>query len=256
MNGDALKRMRQNQPCVGSWLSIGSPVVSELAAMAGLDWLLLDLEHGCGGPTSLFANLQAVRSTDAAVIVRVGGPTPDLISSALDWGADGIMVPHISSADEAENCLQAIHYAPRGHRGFSRSARTYGYGWAAPVAGEELPKPLFLAQIENIEGVENVESIAQVDGVDVLFIGPADLSFELRARKSAYSFEECLSRVVHAARRAGKASGILVRDRNELLPLREQGFTCLAIDSDLGILRAGYQDLQRERERLQVVTFA
>ena len=242
MNSTASARLREKKPHLGTWLSIGSQVIAELAAESGFDWLLFDLEHGCGSEAALFGQLLALRGACAAAIVRIGAPNADLIGRVLDWGADGIMVPHVSTAAEAEACVRAMRYPPHGTRGLSRSVRAYGYGLRPPDA-QSLPTPLLFAQIETIEAVENARAIADVVGVDVLFVGPADLQFDLNARPqfAKRDFTGCLQHVAQAADEAGKSSGILVRDRAELSRLRGIGFTHLAIDTDLGILRAGYQ---------------
>lgn len=231
-------RLREKKLQLGTWLSIGSPVIAELAAECGFDWLLFDLEHGCASEATLFAQLQAIRGTNATAIVRVGAPHADLIARVLDWGADGIMVPHVASAAEAEACVLAAHYPPRGRRGFSRSVRACGYGLRA---SEKVAPPLIFAQIENIEGVENVREIAKVDGIDVLFVGPADLRFDLAARpaQATRDYDACLREVATADR----PCGILLRDPAEMGRLRELGYTHIAFDSDLGILRAGYQNI-------------
>jgi 2-dehydro-3-deoxyglucarate aldolase/4-hydroxy-2-oxoheptanedioate aldolase len=249
MNAANVIRLREKTLHVGSWLSIGSPVIAELAAECRFDWLLFDLEHGCAPEASLFAQLQALRGTGAAAIVRVGAPHADLIGRVLDWGADGIMVPRISSVAEAEACVQAAHYPPRGRRGFARTVRASHYGLRAP---ETATPPLIFAQIETIEGVENARAIARVDGIDVLFIGPADLRFDLEARpaKATRDYDACLSETARAAADAGKESGILIRDVAEIPKLRALGFTKIAIDSDLGILRAGYQRIATEISQL------
>lgn len=226
---------------LGTWLSLGSPIVAELAVECGFEWLLLDLEHGFGSEETLLPQLLAARRSDTAVIVRVGAPHPDLILRVLDRGAAGIMVPHVNSVAEAEAIVQAAHYPPRGRRGYSRSTRAHRYGLdATPPA-----PPVIMAQIESIEGVENAAEIAAVDGVDVLFVGPADLKFDLQARpgRSRPDHAGCLAAVVAAATAHGKAAGILVRELADVEPLRKLGFTVLAVDSDLGILRARYQHL-------------
>ncbi len=245
MNTTLLAGLRESRSHLGTWLSIGSPVIAELAAQSGFDWLLFDLEHGCSSEAALFAQLQAIRGTPAAAIVRVGAPHPDIILRVLDWGAEGIMVPHVSSAAEAEACVQAAHYPPRGRRGFSRSARTYGYGLRPPAAVESLAPPLVIAQIETLEGVELAREIARVDGIDVLFVGPADLTFDLSARrdKATRDYPACLEEVATAAATAGKQCGILIRNTAEVGKFQELGFTHLAIDSDLAILRAAYQGI-------------
>jgi len=235
-------------PLIGTWLSIGSPVIAELAAVSGFDWLLFDLEHGAASDAALMGSLQAIRGTPAKAIVRVGTLHTDLIMRALDWGSAGIMMPHVESATQAQQCLQAIHYSPRGRRGFSRSVRAYDYGLRSPA---DLPPPLFFAQIESMHGVEEASRIAATEGVDVLFVGPSDLAHDLSVRGNSHTlpYEECLQRVVGAAREAGKQPGILVRKMDELPGLTAMGFTHVAIESDLGILRSGYQTmLARARE--------
>jgi len=243
MNIPALTTLKERRFHIGTWLSIGSPVIAELAAECGFEWLLFDLEHGCGSEATLFSNLQAIRHTSAAGIVRVGAPTADLILRVLDWGAEGIMVPHVSSREEALRCVEAVHYAPRGSRGFSRSARTYGYGLRAPKANEPIPGPAIIAQIESVKGVENAAEIAAVEGIDVLFVGPADLNFDLQTGGSSREFSSCLAEVLEAAAQAGKQAGILVRNREDIPQYAAMGFQFVAVDSDLAILRQTYLDL-------------
>ena len=244
MTPSPFPRAPRPEPFIGTWLSLGSPVVAELAALSGFDWLLFDLEHGTGSEATLLANLQAIRGTPALPIVRVGAPHPDLILHALDWGAAGIMVPHIESADQARACLQAMHYPPRGRRGLSRSARAYDYG-LRPT--DSVPPPLLFAQIESLRGIEHADAIAAIDGVDVLFVGPADLTHDLSINGNGHAppFADCLSRVVAAARSAGKHPGILVRDTADLPSLLAHGFTHVALDSDVAILRQRYRQLRQ-----------
>ena len=226
---------------LGTWLSLGSPVIAEIAGLCGFDWLLIDLEHGAAGEATLFPTLQALRGTRSAVIVRVGAPHPDLIQRVLDWGADGIMVPHVDTEDAARAVVRATRFPPRGTRGYSRSIRAldYGIGQAAAPSAD----PLILAQIESAEAVRNAPAIAAVDGIDVLFVGPADLAFDLQASASPTTYAQCLTAVAGAARAAGKQAGILNRNEADTAALRAQGYTIQAIDSDLAILRRRYEDL-------------
>lgn len=238
-------RLRENKVHIGTWLSIGSPVIAELAAESGFDWLLFDLEHGCGTEDALLGQLQAIRGSHAAAVVRVGAPHADLIARVLDRGADGIMVPHVSTVAQAEVCVRGAHYPPRGRRGVARSVRACGYGLRPNESTEALVPPLIVAQIETAEGVENARAIAQVDGIDVLFVGPADLQFDLNAHpeQAVRDYQGCLAEVAAAASNAGKQCGILVRNPEETGKFHKLGFTLLAVDSDLAILRKGYQAL-------------
>ncbi len=235
---------------IGIWLSIGSPVIAELAALSGFDWVLLDLEHGCAAEAGLPEQLRALRGSGTKGIVRVGAPHADLVARILDWGADGIMVPHVNSVAEAEAVVRAAYYPPRGRRGLSRTVRTHDYGLRTP---DSTPAPLLMAQIETLDAVDASVGIAGVEGIDVLFVGPADLKHDLKHRplQAAIEFEECLNRVVAAARGAGKAAGILVRDPSELPQRVSQGLVHLAVQSDLALLRDAFQAMiQTTRKHL------
>lgn len=223
---------------LGAWLSIGSPVIAELAAACGYDWALFDLEHGCESEASLPNQLRAIRGSAMKSIVRVGAPHPDLIARVLDWGAHGIMVPHVNTVVEAEIIVRTAHYSPRGHRGFSRTVRAYDYG-INPLT-EQPPAPIILAQIETVQGVENAQSIAAVEGIDALFVGPADLGHDMKARSCTWDYEETLQRVAQVAQEQGKEAGILIRKSADMEKMRALGYTWLAIDSDLSLLREGF----------------
>lgn len=228
----------ENQLSLGTWLSIGSPVIAELAALSGFDWVLFDLEHGCVSESSLCDQLRALRGTPAKGIVRVAAPAPDQIARVLDWGADGIMVPRVESAAEAASVVRFACHVPLGQRGFSRTVRATDYGLK-----NHPDKPVIMVQIESRAGVSEAANIAAMEGVDVLFVGPADLRRDLEHSPSGESrkYEDCLDQVLAAARSSAKAAGILLRDPAELAALSARGFTLIAVDSDLSILRKAYQ---------------
>jgi len=228
---------------LGTWLSLGSPTIAELAAESGFDWLLFDLEHGCATDAAIMDQLRSLRGTSAKAIVRVGAPHIDLIGRVLDWGADGIMVPRVCTVEDAERIIQAAHYAPRGRRGVARTVRAAGYGRRLPDQ-QNMPKPLILAQIETVEAVDNAGRIAAVDGIDVLFVGPADLGYDLLAQRSNRTYSDCVSAVAKAAAAAGKRCGILLRRTDDIVPMRELGLSWIAVDSDIGILREKYTRLR------------
>jgi 2-keto-3-deoxy-L-rhamnonate aldolase RhmA len=234
----------KHETSIGTWLSVGSPVVAEVAALCGFDWVLLDLEHGSAPEAAIPDQLRALRGSLTKGIVRVGAPHPDLIARVLDWGANGIMVPHVNTVAEAEAVVRAAHYPPRGRRGFSRTVRAQDYGLRSP---EATPAPLLLAQIETLDAVHAADAIAGVAGIDVLFVGPADLQHDLRYRPATDTadFEDCLARVVAAAHSAGKRAGTLVRDISELPRRLDQGFKQLAVQSDLALLRDAFSGILR-----------
>lgn len=223
---------------LGTWLQTGSSVVAELADLSGFDWLLIDLEHGCGTEANVLPQIQAIRR--AAAIVRVGAPHPELIARALDWGAAGIMVPMVSTAEKAAACVRAMRYPPHGDRGLAGMVRAFDYG-----LHRERTKPVFYAQIETIEGVENARAIAAVDGVDVLLIGQMDLKLQLQSypERTRLDFTACLREVAAAAKEAGKACGLFCRQTDDFAELQALGFTHLAIETDLALLRESYRNV-------------
>ncbi|WP_437223293.1 HpcH/HpaI aldolase family protein [Planctomicrobium sp. SH661] len=241
---------------LGTWLSAGSPTVAELSARSGFDWLLIDLEHGSGSESDVLHQFRAMHGGSVKAIVRVGAPHPELIARLLDWGADGIMVPHVESAEAAKQCVEAMLYPPRGKRGVARYVRAFGYGRQSPPMGEQAPSdPIFIAQIETPQAVMNAASIAAVDGVSVLFIGPADLQTSLRAWPGVTSldYEGCLKHVAAAAKAADKPCGILLKGPEDLRRHLDFGYSWLAVGSDLGILAQGHQRIveawQSERSK-------
>ena len=236
---------------IGTWLSLGSPVAAELAALCGLAWVLVDLEHGSGSEADLPAQLVSLRGSGTLGIVRVAGLDGGQIGRVLDQGAHGIMVPHVNSAGEAREIVMAAAYPPRGRRGFSRTVRAHDYGLRSV---DTTPPPLLVAQIETAAAVAEAGAIAEVDGIDVLFVGPADLERDLAGQPAGKvpDFETCVARVAAAARAAGKAAGILVREPGDLPRRAEQGFSFVAVESDVAILRNAFRaltDLGQSRQR-------
>lgn len=248
MNEATLSAMRQPKPHTGAWLSIGSPVIAELAAAYPFNWMLFDLEHGCGTEATLLSNLQAAKRDHLAMIVRPGQIDPVLISRALDWGASGIMMPHINTAEQARKCLLAMQYPPLGNRGYSSSARAFQYGIKTPDKQTVLQQPLFFAQIETQEGVQHAEAIAATTGVDVLFVGPADLKWELTSKGllPENGFDSYLTKVVKAAVVHGKQAGIVAKNDEEFANYLKMGFTCISYASDLAFLKQGFQHVKEK----------
>ena len=223
---------------LGTWLQTGSPIVAELADLSGFDWLLIDLEHGCGTEATVLSQIQVIRH--AAAIVRVGAPHPDIIARSLDWGAAGIMVPMVSTAEKAEACARAMRYPPRGDRGLAGMVRGFQYGLQ-----REMPTPIFYAQIETIEGVQNARAIAAVDGVDVLFIGQMDLKLQLQSypERTQLDLAACIKEVAAAAKQAGKVCGMFCRQTDDFAELQALGFTHLGIETDITLLRESYRQV-------------
>jgi 2-keto-3-deoxy-L-rhamnonate aldolase RhmA len=228
----------------GGWLNLGSCVTTEVAGNLGYDWLLLDHEHGPGGEDTLLHQLQAASATPAVPIVRIAANETPRFKRALDAGALGVMVPYINTAAEASSMVSAMRYPPRGVRGvakFQRSANFSGdFDEYYRHAHEWL---VAVAQIETPEAVTNAAAIAAVDGIDVLFVGPTDLSYNLGIpdQLDHPRFIEAVKAVVAAARKHGKAAGILVHNAAIVAKCREWGFSFVSLGSDGGAVRSGLQ---------------
>ncbi len=231
----------------GTWISLGSPIVTEVISTMKFDWLLFDLEHGFMQEDDILPNLMAVKSSETKVIVRISEFRSGQIARLLDWGVAGIMMPHVSSPEEAARVADAMRYPPFGKRGFSGSSRSFGYGASTPKDIMQWEPPLFIAQIENYEGVQCADSIAAVEGVDMLFVGPRDLRLDLSVRKNIderISFQDAISLTVKAAVSSGKQAGILVSPEEDISDLHAMGFSAFAVGADLAVLRSGYEKIK------------
>ena len=236
------RRISERQILGGTWCNLGSTVTAEIAGLSGFDWVLIDLEHGSGTLTSLTPQLQAVGCTSAEAIVRIAANEPARYKRVLDMGARGVMVPYVNDADEAAQAVASLRYPPAGFRGVAKSHRATRYGSEFESYFSTSADSLVLAtQIETADALENADAIAAVDGVDVLFVGPLDLSTNLgiQAEYDHPKFEAALSRVSDAAANAGKASGILLSEPDDVRRVAKIGYTFLAVGSDIGHVVAG-----------------
>jgi len=243
----------------GCFLGLGSTLATELCAQTGLDWVVLDLEHGGLGEAGLTHHLQAIEGTPAAGLVRVESAERVRVHRALDASAEGIMFPRIDTPEQAERAVAAMRYPPQGVRGVARLNRACRFGaeFDAYVAGAA-DLLLGIMQIESLEGVKNAAAIAGVDGVDVLFVGPLDLSFSLGVpgRFEDPEFREALGQVADAARRAGVCAGILLPRAEDAEFYLDLGYRFIGIGSDGGWLSAaarrtaaGFQETRQRRVR-------
>lgn len=237
------KARLQNELIAGTFLNLGSSTAVEITAGIGFDWLLIDLEHGSGSLADLRGMLMACRAGGAAAIVRIRSVDPDTVKFVMDSGAAGIMFPYVSSAQEARQAVRCMKYPPMGARGVAGVIRAtdYGQNWKSYFQ-EANESSLVVVQIETPEAVDAAEEIAAVDGVDVLFVGPLDLSVNL-GHPAEFDHPEVASafqRVIQACQRQGKSAGILSKD-GLVLQHKELGFRFVAFGSDSGALVAGMQ---------------
>ncbi|HEY5550998.1 MAG TPA: aldolase/citrate lyase family protein [Opitutaceae bacterium] len=236
------KRVLAREWVTGTFINLGSPVTTEIAASSGLDWILIDHEHGSGGEDTLFNQLRATGGGSAVPIVRIPANDGWRFKRVLDAGAHGVMVPLVNTADEARAAAKAMHYPPRGVRGIAKFQRGAAFGTHFDEYFKHAHERLLLiAQIETPTAVANIEEIAAVDGVDVLFVGPTDLTYNLGVpdQFDHPDYVAAQKRVAAAAKAAGKAAGILVLNPALVPATRDLGFTFIALGSDGGSVRSG-----------------
>lgn len=230
----------------GTFLNLGSSLTAEMAGRAGFNWVLVDLEHGAGDYQNLLYQLQAIEGTPAAPLVRVAWNDPIRCKRVLDLGPSGVMVPWINSGDEAKRAVAAIRYPPVGIRGVASMSRACSFGVDFDDyfsrANDGL---LLLAQIETREAVAAAEQIAETDGVDVLFIGPLDLSVSLGIVRQFDHPDLAAARaaVVAACRQHGKAAGILMTKESDIGQVIAEGFTFVGLSSDGALVAQGMRKL-------------
>jgi 4-hydroxy-2-oxoheptanedioate aldolase len=166
-----------DRPLFGMWLDTGSPLVAEICAGSGLDWVLIDAEHGPNDVPSVLAQLQAIAAYPVTAVVRPAIGDPVLIKQYLDLGAQNILVPMVDTAEQAAQLVRAVRYPPDGIRGVGGSlARATRWNRIDGYLAHADDHVSLTVQIESATAVENVEKIVAVDGVDAIFLGPADLA--------------------------------------------------------------------------------
>ncbi len=231
------ERVLKREFVAGVWLNMASPISTEMAGISGYDWLLIDQEHGPGDYWTLLHQLQAVSRFPVAPIVRAPWVDRIFFKRVLDAGAAGIMTPYVQTVEEAKEMVKFGKYTPMGERGVAGTPRCAGYTTNFANYFENANKDtLLIAQIETELAVKNSEAIAAVDGVDVLFVGPLDLSINTNLRKM-YEDDKFIAHLKHvsdAAKNAGKGCGILLPNTQWIPLMKELGFTFIACGSDGG----------------------
>jgi 4-hydroxy-2-oxoheptanedioate aldolase len=233
-------RLAAGETLFGTFLTLGSPFAAESLGLLGWDWLLVDLEHGGGDESLLLGQLMGCSSAGVHALVRVEADTRGRTARALDLGVEGVMCPQINSRAQAEAWAGALHYGPQGSRGIALFHRGARYGTDPDAIEHSRQRICGIAQIESPEAVEAVEEIAAVDGVDVLFVGPSDLSYSMGMFRDFENprFRDAITRVNDAARAANKATGIFLTAPEQVAPALADGFRMIALGSDGGYMMA------------------
>lgn len=235
------QRLAAGDALWGSFLKTPSPILVEVLASAGLDLLCLDAEHAPFDRAAIDLCAMAARAAALPLLVRTPTAAPEHILNALDCGADGVLLPHIHSAEAARAAVAAAHYG-RGGRGYAGSSRAAGYALTsipqhlAASAG----RSVVIAQIEDVEAVDAVDDIAAVPGLDALFVGRIDLTIALgETNPDAPAVMAAVERVLAAGQAAGVPVGMFVPRDGHVASWRAKGARLFLQGSDHVFMRAG-----------------
>jgi 4-hydroxy-2-oxoheptanedioate aldolase len=242
-NGGLATRVRAKQPLVGTFVTIGHPAVCEILGAAGFDFLVLDMEHGYV-PTNIAGLIAAASHDGTYVVVRVPNGQAPWIGMALDAGADGILVPQVHTPEAARKVALMARYPPQGRRGLGPSRAT-GYGGRLVEYLVRANQQVLVAiQIESREALDALPEIASVDGIDMLFVGPGDLSVSLGVPGSLDNevVTQGTYRTLKVANDMGMSAGVFVAGEAQARRWLLDGFSFVVVSSDTGFLMRGLVD--------------
>ncbi len=233
-------KLKDGQPVVGTWSIISSPIVVEILALSGFDFLILDMEHGIYDQTALDACIRACEAAGCSPIVRVPGINPSAVQWALDMGAHGIVVPQVGSAASATIAVEMTKFAPDGTRGYNPFTRVAGY--AAPNSNQmgKLRNDFGLTSVivENQTALDELDTILAIADLDVVYVGVYDLSIALGYEGDTKHPALCqvLDQTIARVRSAGKIAGLMVRSKEDVEKAIRLGARFLVYSVDTSIL--------------------
>ncbi|MFJ5700573.1 HpcH/HpaI aldolase/citrate lyase family protein [Arthrobacter sp. NPDC093139] len=245
---DALRNQngKADRPLAGMWVCSGSPLVAEICAGSGLDWLLVDAEHSPNGLESILAQLQATHGYPVHTLIRPPVNDTVVIKQYLDLGAQNLLVPMVNSVSEAEAAVAATRYPPQGVRGVgSALARAARWNRVPDYLARAADTVSVTVQIESTSAVDAVEDILKVDGVDATFIGPSDLaaSMGLLGQQEHPEVRAAVEHCLAAAKKAGKPAGVNAFNPDTARHYLANGANFILVGADVALLARGTEDL-------------
>lgn len=240
---------------LGCWLGMADPYVAEISATTGFDWLLIDGEHAPNDLRSITAQLQVLGAYDSHAAVRAPIGDTRIIKQLLDVGAQTLLIPMVESAEQARQLVRDVTYPPQGVRGVGASlARASRFGEIKDYVTTARDEICLLIQIENRAGMAALDEILTVDGIDGVFIGPADLAADMGylGQSDVPEVQELILNSIRKIAAAGKAAGILTLDPGQQRACVDAGATFVATDIDVtAFARSIRQSAQGVRDRLK-----
>ena len=239
------RALRAARAQIGLWSSLSSNYTVEVIAGAGFDWILLDTEHSPSELENLLTQLQAAAPYATHPVVRVAWNDMVTIKRVLDVGAQSLLVPYVSSAAEAKNAVTYTRYPPGGVRGVAGTTRATRFGRIKDYARRAHEEICLLVQVETEQALQSIEAICAVDGVDGVFIGPADLHASLghTGEIANPKVKPLIDDAIRRIRKCGKAPGILTPNEADARHWLECGALFVAVGADVGILARGAEAL-------------
>jgi 4-hydroxy-2-oxoheptanedioate aldolase len=241
-DGNPLKRkLRAGQACFGAWMLSSSADMAEILGYAGVDFLLLDHEHGQGSIDDAIGQLRAIKGSECVGVLRVPSNDHIYIKRALDAGVGGIMVPNVNNAAEARRAVDACRYAPAGIRGAFGGMRAMKYGFDPGYYERSFENLLVVVQVESAKAIDAIPEIAAVEGVDVIFIGPRDLSATLGKLNQFDDpvVRRQIDRAAAAIQASGKLLGSTAASGKVAKEMAARGYRFIIPGSDVTLLGLG-----------------
>lgn len=245
----ALKAHKQQ---IGLWLDMAEALPAEIAGGAGFDWLVIDGEHGPNDLRSILAQLQALAASPSEIVVRPPIGETWVIKQLLDIGARNLLVPMVDKPEQALDLVRAVRYPPKGVRGLGAAvARVSGFNAIPDYVDNAADEICLIVQAETMTAIDNIEAIAAVDGVDAIFIGPADLSADMGflGRMEAPEVQEVIDKAILRIVKAGKAAGILTFSESLNRHYLDLGASLVAVGADVTEFSAALKALARRYGR-------
>lgn len=233
------RRLKSREIQIGLWSSLASPVVTEILSYAGFDWILIDTEHAPNDMATLVPQLQAMKGSPTAPLVRPVWNDPIAFKRLLDIGFHNLIVPFVQNAEEAQNAVKAVRYPPQGMRGVSVGARGSCYGYTKDYWQRINDHIGLVVQVETLEAVDNIERISEIDGIDGIFVGPSDLAASMGhlADSGHPDVQRKFAEITKLCDKIGVAVGILAGGEADARRYIDMGFHFIGVGSDTGILK-------------------
>ncbi|MFZ5753015.1 MAG: HpcH/HpaI aldolase family protein [Bacillota bacterium] len=239
------KKLKEGKVCMGTFARL-NPAAVEILGLTGWDFVVIDMEHGVYDYPTVENMLRAARSSGTTSLVRVAEPRPSYVMRALDTGAEGVQIPQVETAEQVKMLMEAARYYPQGKRGLCSFVRAAGYSIIPPA--EHIPtsneEVLTVVHIEGAQVAEKVEEIIAVPGIDVIFLGPWDLSQSLGVPGEVKHprVVEVMEKVTMACRKKGVAIGTFARDPEDARYWAESGVQYIMHSTDAGMLVQASKD--------------